>query len=191
MQAFFSFPKPRDLDDFVKNQHLKPFSYSEVGSTATDTPAHYDNDHNFIILGKGERVWKRAKQALKNWQHFPLPWTKVYPNTALLKEGETVAVFFRLFGLWWRNSAKIVYTFDEANRFGFAYGTLPVHVEKGEEVFWVERDKEGVISYHIKAFSKPAFWMAKMVYPIARMYQRKFVKDSKETMKRLSNKIKQ
>lgn len=187
MRASISFPKAKKLDIFIKKQITKPYSYPEVGATATDTilPTYYDNDHNFIELGQGEKVWGKAKVALQNWQQFPLPWTKIYPNTMPLEKGKIVAVLFSVFGLWWRNSAKIVYTFDEPNRFGFAYGTLPVHVEMGEEVFWIERNKQGHVSYHIKAFSRPAFWMTKLVYPIARMYQRRFVKDSMAQMKRL------
>ena len=186
MRASISFPNSKDLDDFIIEESSLTLTYPEVGTTATGEKfAHYDNDDNYIILGKGAKVWEKAKVALRNWQQFPLPWTKIYPNTRELKEGEVVVVMFRLMGIWWRNSAKIVYTFNESNRFGFAYGTLPGHIEMGEEVFWIERNKEEVVSYHIKAFSTPRFWLAKIAYPIARMYQRKFVKNSKETMLKL------
>lgn len=187
MIASISFPNHKALDNFIKTETPKGFTYSEVGATATGEKfIHYDNDYNQIVLGKGEKVWQKAKKVLRNWQHFPLLWTKIYPNTTELKKGAVVVVLFRLFGIWWRNSAKIVYAFDEINRFGFAYGTLPGHIEMGEEVFWVERDKEGIVSYHIKAFSKPRFWLARIAYPIARFYQRKFVKESKVIMQKLS-----
>lgn len=186
MIASISFPNHKALDNFIKKETSKAFTYPEVGATAMDKEfKHYDNDYNYIELGKGAEIWQKAKEALRNWQHFPLPWTKIYPNTTELKKGAVVVVMFRLFGIWWRNSAKIVYAFDESNRFGFAYGTLPGHIEMGEEVFWVERDATGMVSYHIKAFSKPRFWLAKIGYPIARFYQRKFVKESKVTMQKL------
>ena len=69
----------------------------------------------------------------------------------------------------------------------FAYGTLPGHIEKGEECFWIEKDNEGIITYHIKAFSKPAYLFIWLVYPIARFFQRRFVKQSMDRMKKLSN----
>lgn len=186
MRASIFFPNNTVLDKFIKVELPKALTYPEVGATkGSEQFRHYDHDYNHLILGNGEEVWKKAKAGLKNWQQFPMPWTKIYPNTTELKEGNVVVVLFRLFGIWWRNSAKIIYTFDEPNRFGFAYGTLPTHVEKGEEVFWVERDKAGVVSYHIKAFSTPRFWLTKLAYPIARMYQRKFAKESKEAMKKL------
>ena len=186
MRATINFPTTNSLDNFLILERIKNYSYSEVGATATTKAfAHYDNDYNHIIVEQGETVWQKAKNALRGWQQFPLPWTKIYPNTTELKTGEVVSVIFKVFGLWWKNSAKIVYTFDEPNRFGFAYGTLPGHIEMGEEVFWVERDDTGLVSYHIKAFSKPHFWLVKLGYPIARMYQRKFVKESKIAMKKL------
>ena len=186
MRATIFFPNTKALNEFLEKISGTDYAYKEVGATATNEKfPHYDNDYSSQIIGKGEEVWQKAKLALKNWQQFPLPWTKIFPNTTPLKKGETVAVLFRLFGLWWKNSTKIVYTFDEANRFGFAYGTLQNHVEMGEEVFWIEKDNEGNVSYHIKAFSKPKFWMAKLTYPMARIYQRKFVKESMATMKNL------
>ncbi|MCE7923585.1 MAG: DUF1990 family protein [Haliscomenobacteraceae bacterium CHB4] len=35
--------------------------------------------------------------------------------------------------------------------------------------------------YVIKAFSRPRFWMARLGYPLARWYQKKFVRDSKRS----------
>jgi len=186
MRATIFFPDHTTLDNFIQEELPKTYTYPEVGATKTNEQfAHYDNDNNQVIIGKGAEVWQKAKCALKNWQQFPLPWTKIYPNTTALEEGEVVVVLFRLFGIWWRNSAKIVYAFDEPNRFGFAYGTLPGHIETGEEVFWVEKDAEGVVSYHIKAFSTPRFWLARIAYPVARFFQRKFVKESKVAMQKL------
>ena len=102
-------------------------------------------------------------------------------------EGKTVAVFFYLFGLWWLNSCRIVYTMNDENCFGFAYGTLPGHVEKGEECFWIEKGSNGDVYYHIRAFSKPRIWLTKIGYPIARWQQRRFVKESMQRMKKLAN----
>ena len=56
--------------------------------------------------------------------------------------GATVAVLARTFGAWWISPARIVRTIDETTaegaRFGFASGTLPGHVESGEERFLIE-----------------------------------------------------
>jgi len=48
-----------------------------------------------------------------------------------------------------------VYVIDETvpvRRFGFAYGTLPAHVEQGEERFSVELHADGAVWYDLRAF---------------------------------------
>jgi hypothetical protein len=39
--------------------------------------------------------------------------------------------------------------------FGFAYGTLLGRPERGEESFHVRLDDQGVVSFHVVAFSRP------------------------------------
>jgi len=184
------YPNEEQLEAFKNRIALLPYSYDVVGASISDFPPNFDHDHNKVLLGKGELVWQNARKVLQNWQQFPTPWTAIYPNTTPLKKDEVVVVAFRLFGFWWFNGAHIVYAFDEINRFGFAYGTLTKHVEIGEECFWIERNEKGEIHYCIKAFSKPNYWYIKLVKPIARLYQRKFVHNSFETMKTIVNHLK-
>ena len=178
MQISISFPDRTQIKQFLKTESELDYSYQEVGASQAEQVQNYDNDHSSIYLGRGEALWSLAKTILDNWQQFPKNWTKILPAQAPLEVNQNVAVLFRMWGLWFTNSARIVYVLKEENRYGFAYGTLPGHVEKGEECFWIERAANGAIYYHIKAFSKPRFWLAKLGYPIARMYQRKFVRES-------------
>ncbi len=67
-------------------------------------------------------------------------------------------------------------------RFGFAYGTLPAHVEQGEERFTVERHANGEVWYDLRAFSKPRYWPVRIGKPLARRLQRRFVRDSQRAM---------
>ncbi len=156
-------PAGRQCTAFIEAEKNKPFSYAETGRTASPEPvAGYDNDFNSIILGKGEVVWEAAKSAVRNWKMFPGGWTFIYPGETPLREGEVVAMAARVLGLWWLNSCRIVYVIDEERRFGFAYGTLPGHAEKGEELFLVERAENGVIRYSMRAFSRPRHWLARL-----------------------------
>lgn len=186
-QVFIAFPRPKIRDAFLAKKEKLPFSYPEVNASKKTRVVGYDNDHNYVFLGKGEAVWNNARKALQKWQQFPSTWTKVEPEETPLEVGRTVAVNFRLFGLWWLNAARIVYVLDETNRFGFAYGTLPGHVEQGEECFWIEKETNGEIYYHIRAFSKPRFWVTRLGYPLARYFQRQFVLESMKIMKIKAN----
>ena len=74
----------------------------------------------------------------------------------------------RVFGLWWVNACRIVYRLDghdASRRYGFAYGTLPGHVEQGEERFMVEWDQEDNVWYDLRAFSRPRYWLVRLGYP--------------------------
>jgi uncharacterized protein (UPF0548 family) len=133
-------------------------------------------------------VYRRAVEALRGWRQFDLGWASIVPRGAPLEVGTTVAVLARHYGFWSLNSARVVYLVEDTNRakrFGFAYGTLPGHAEKGEERFVVERDREsGSVHYDVLAFSRPNHPLAWLGYPFARALQRRFARDSKEAMAR-------
>ena len=115
--------------------------------------------------------------ALNNWEQFPSNWTQIYDPHHKIAKNNTIVVLFRVLGVWWSNGARLVYTFDEPNQYGFAYGTLEGHAEEGEEVFWLEWSESDEIIYHIDAFSRPSHWLVWIGYPIARYHQRKFQKE--------------
>jgi uncharacterized protein (UPF0548 family) len=71
---------------------------------------------------------------------------------------------------------------DEPRRFGFAYGTLPGHVEAGEERFLVEWLADDAVWYDLLAISRPRYWGARLAYPLARRLQRTFAQRSRARM---------
>lgn len=176
-------PSIKSLDSYLEKSKKLTFSYKEVEATKGDFPKGYDHDFNEIEIGKGEAIWQAAKIAIRNWEMFLGDWAEIYPKNTPIEKGQVVSMYVRIFGTWWKNSCRIVYTFDEPNRFGFAYGTLTNHFEQGEEIFFVEKDETGRVVYKIQAFSKPRLWLVKLAYPFARFFQKKFVKESKANMK--------
>lgn len=175
-------PSEEDVRQFISSQQDLPFSYSQVGATQSQPPAGFTVDHNRIRLGDGEETYRRAVSALQIWKQFDLGWVTIVPPGKALEAGTTVAVEAKVFGFWSLNAARIVYVIDERQsqnaRFGFAYGTLPDHVECGEERFTVEWDKDDSVWYDIYAFSRPQHPLVKLGSPIARKLQKRFVKDS-------------
>jgi uncharacterized protein (UPF0548 family) len=88
-------------------------------------------------------------------------------------------------GVWWLNACRIIYVLDEqapVRRFGFAYGTLPAHVEQGEERFSVELQPDGSVWYDLRAFSRPRYWPVRLGKPFARRLQMRFVRESMTAM---------
>jgi uncharacterized protein (UPF0548 family) len=65
----------------------------------------------------------------------------------------------------------VVYTITEADRRGFAYGTLPGHPERGEEAFLVTITDGTDVHFRIRAFSRPATLPARLGGPLTRLAQ--------------------
>ncbi|GAA3125089.1 uncharacterized protein (UPF0548 family) [Kribbella aluminosa] len=63
-----------------------------------------------------------------------------------------------------------VWTVNEPDRIGFAYGTLQGHPESGEESFLVARAADGVY-VAIRAYSRPASWYTRLAGPVTRKAQ--------------------
>jgi uncharacterized protein (UPF0548 family) len=179
-------PSDDNAARFVASQRELPFTYAEVGATNATPPAGYNIDHNRIQLGSGEATYRRAVEALKQWRQFELGWVVIAPRGVPVETGATVAVKARAFGTWSLNATRIVYTIDEARRFGFAYGTLPDHVECGEERFVVEWLLDDAVWYDILAFSRPRHPLVRLSAPLARRLQRQFARDSLNRMKTLA-----
>jgi uncharacterized protein (UPF0548 family) len=179
-------PSEHDAVEFVNGQRNLPFTYDEVGATNTTPPSDYNVDHNRIQIGTGEAVYKRGVEALKNWRQFDLGWVTVVPRGVPIAVGSTVAVKARAFGTWSLNASRVVYTIEETTRFGFAYGTLPDHVECGEERFLIEWQPDDSVWYDIFAFSRPQHPFVQLGRPLARMLQKRFARDSLSKMQSLA-----
>jgi len=64
-------------------------------------------------------------------------------------------------------------------KFGFAYGTLPGHVESGEDRIVIEWDQgDNIVHYDILAFSRPSHILTRLGYPAVRRMQKRFGRDS-------------
>lgn len=111
------------------------------------------------------------------------------PARLRVREGRTLAVLGRHFPFWSLNAIRIVYLLaDETNgivRFGFAYGTLPGHMESGEERFLVEWKREDdSVWYDLLGFARWRHPLARLGSFYARRVVRRFARDSARAMLR-------
>ena len=184
-------PSVESIRPFLAAQAKLPFTYSAVGATAGTPPDGYVVDHTRIKLGEGEQVFHSARAALRRWEQFHLGWVEAWSPGTPIQSGEVVAVMGRAIGLWWLNACRIVYVVDELGpicMFGFAYGTLPGHVESGEERFLIQWDQgENSVWYDILAFSRPNHFLTRLGYPMVRRTQKRFGRDSASSMFRAVN----
>jgi uncharacterized protein (UPF0548 family) len=185
---FFKKPSPESIREFLAAQKQQQFSYAHLGASRTMAPSGYILDHNRIRLGEGRFAFERAKDAIKHWKMFDIPWLELFWPDALIEAGSTVAIAVSHLGFWSLNAARIVYTVEEQRgtleRYGFAYGTLGDHAEMGEERFTVEfHSGNESVWYDLYAFSRPRPF-ALLAFPYTRSLQKKFASDSKFAMQK-------
>ena len=147
-------------------------TYTAAGTTRTaGKPPGFRLDRYTEALGP-RSGWDRAVEGLRSWAAHRGAGAQIFPEEAQLREGETLLVLLRAGPLHVIAPCRVVYLIDEADRFGFAYATLPGHPEQGEEAFVIEADANG-LAFHVTAFSRPAETLAKIGAPVGRMVQRR------------------
>jgi uncharacterized protein (UPF0548 family) len=184
---FLRRPSKETIEQFLEESRNLPLSYADPGLAGTAHP-DFDLDETVVLVGHGDEAYERAKNALVSWAHFGFDWVDVIPRTPSIEPGRVVAVLIRHLGFWSLNGCRIVYVVGDRSRgwrFGFAYGTLSNHAERGEEIFEVFRMPEtGEVGYRIRAASRPGAALARVGYPIVRVLQARFRRDSAEAMRR-------
>jgi uncharacterized protein (UPF0548 family) len=188
-------PSDESRQRFLESQRGLAFTYESVGGTAPggELPVGYAVDRLSVALGSGRELFMAARCGIEAWAQFDLGWCEAWPRETPIRSGQVVAVVARSMGLWWTNATRIVYVVDEAAgpdgavtmKFGFAYGTLPGHVEMGEELFLVEWDRAtDAVTYSILAFSRPRHPLVRLGRPLVRRLQQRFREDSAAALQR-------
>lgn len=180
-------PPNARIGRFLDDQRSLPFSYPEVGASRDGAPPGYPVNHLRGRLGVGPEAFARAAEALRSWKMYETGWTKLCWPDVPITAGTVVGVLGRHFGLWSLNACRIVYVIEEEasllRRYGFAFGTLPGHVERGEERFTVEWHRaDDSVSYEVFAFARPAHPLASVGPPFVRLVQRRFAAASLRAM---------
>jgi len=180
-------PNAREIEEFIRNSQSLPLSYDQIG-VAKQSRSDFRIDEALGAIGRGMPAFERAKLALREWRHFELGWVESFPKNASIEPATTVAVLIHHFGFWSLNGCRVVYGVGDRRSntgFGFAYGTLTNHAEMGEEIFQVSISPESEeVSYSIRAASKPRAALASIAYPIARLLQARFRRESISAMRR-------
>jgi uncharacterized protein (UPF0548 family) len=180
-------PSQDDISEFLDQSRDLPLSYDPVG-IARQSPKGFNSDLASAVIGHDRETFERAKIALAQWRHYEMGWVELFPRGASIEPGTVVAVLVRHLGFWSLNGCRVVYGIGDpqtGSSFGFAYGTLTNHAELGEEIFEVvlEPESEEVV-YRIRAVSKPRAALARIGFPITRVFQERFRRDSLSALQR-------
>jgi uncharacterized protein (UPF0548 family) len=191
MSSVFSLRKPTAaaVRAVLDEQGNRPLTYPDVGTVEQGTPAGYLTNSVRIHLGSGELVFEAAVAALRKWQQFDVGWVELCWPTTVPEVGAVVGVLARAWGVWALSVSRIVAVIDErgeqSRRFAVIYGTLPQHVESGEERFLIEWNRsDDSVWYDVQAFFRPHHPLVRWGWPLLQRYPRKFVRESAEAMRR-------
>jgi uncharacterized protein (UPF0548 family) len=184
---FLTKPSRERIQLLIDSRRTGPFNYAEVGQSRGPTPPGYASNHGRIRLGRGVATFNKAVEALRCWKMFDLGWVSLCWPDAEIEVGTTVAVLARHFGFWSLHPSRIVFLVDDDDarmrRIGFAYGTLQGHGERGEETFiieWLHADDS--VWYDLRSFSRPGQQLTALGYPVTRMLQKRFARESTRRM---------
>jgi uncharacterized protein (UPF0548 family) len=148
-------------------RHAEP-TYDHVGSTLGAAPAGVGVHHDRRIV-VGELT--AAAEALARWvPHTGIGGRVVPDGPAAL--GETICVVVPFGPVELCVPDRIVVVIDEPRRVGFAYGTLPGHPERGEELFLAETVEARRVRLSVTVHAVPASVPARVGAPITRWFQR-------------------
>jgi uncharacterized protein (UPF0548 family) len=146
-----------------------PFTYEEVGATASGRQPGYDWLERSAALARQD--FESACTDLFMWRLHERAGLRVQASESPLRQGTVVLMHLGLGPASIRIPCRVTYVINEPKVRGFAYGTLPGHPESGEERFVLEQRRDGTISIAITAFSRPASRLATLGGPFTRRVQ--------------------
>jgi uncharacterized protein (UPF0548 family) len=175
----FVFGRPSDgkLAEVLDHVAATPLTYDEVGATLAPRPGAeslpgYHHARAARSLGQGDAVFAAACAGIRGWQLHRGQGFRVAPADPPIAVGTEVVTAIPLAGpVHVLAACRIVGVVDQADRYGFAYGTLQVHPASGEEAFVVERTADGEVRAVITAFSRPRHPLVRLGGPVARRQQ--------------------
>jgi uncharacterized protein (UPF0548 family) len=148
-------------------------TYPEVGATRDEgaaLPAGYRHVRRRLRVGRDRSAFDALVAGMRTWG--------IHRGAGLGVREEGPPALGRDFAsglgvgplrLW--SPCRIVWLADEPDRYGYGFGTLPGHPERGEEAMLAELDADGDVWFTVRAFSRPVAWYARLGGPVANLAQ--------------------
>jgi uncharacterized protein (UPF0548 family) len=163
------------------------FSYDVVGSTRfAETPPGYHRLELHTKIGDGDEVFRRAGEALMTWKVHNKAGVRIKATDSPAVIGTNSLGRLGIGSLGLAVLCRVVWTVDEPDQIGFAYGTLEGHPEAGEEAFLVTREADGVY-FTVRTYSRAGTWYTRLGGPATRAAQSLFAHRYANALKRLAN----
>jgi uncharacterized protein (UPF0548 family) len=169
-------PSDDDLARVLVESSSAALTYSHVGSTLPAGPGGTRLRVHRRVLGTGGSTYASAVAALRGWAPQRATGARVLPEDAPLVTGTTVVVALPVGPVTALAANRVVGVIEERRRFGFAYGSLPVHPFSGEESFVVEHLDSDEVRATISVESRPRALLARLGAPVVPLVQREIIR---------------
>jgi uncharacterized protein (UPF0548 family) len=167
-------PSAMALSALLDSLAAEPVTYPGVGATLRGgSPPGWSTISGSTVVGHGDDAFADAGAAIRAWAMQVGGGFRLVPEGAPVEVGTQVAVVAPAGPFAAVACCRVVAVVDEPGRFGFAYGTLPVHPARGEEAFVVTHEPDGSVVFTVSAFSRPRVPAARLAGPAARWMQRR------------------
>lgn len=188
--SLFSLRRPGDVnirETLERHRHV-PFSYREVGAIEREHPAGYLRNEVRFQVGTGAAAYDAAVAALRHWKQFDVGWVQLCWPSTTPAPGAVMGVLAHVFGVWALSVTRVVDVIEETSprrRFAVIYGTLPQHVECGEERFQVEyHPDDNSVWYEVRAFYRLHHPLVRWTRPLVGHLPHRFLRQSAVAMQR-------
>ena len=121
---------------------------------AAPLPHGWFRDELEDVVGHGDAAFVAACDALRAWRAHAGAGIAVSSPPTPIAVGGVVAMALGVGPVWTIGACRIVAVVDERDAFGFAYGTLAGHPERGEESWVLRRRSDGDVTLTVRAISR-------------------------------------
>lgn len=152
-------------------------TYGFAGDLLGDHPPPLDLEVERVV-GRGDTAFAAAVACLRTFGPQRAVAT-VWPTDATVAPGADIVVALGLGPITVVALDRVVGVVDEPRRWGFAYGTLPGHIEVGEEAFVATHEPDDTVVVRISASAHVALpgraVLQRILLPIQRRYAQRYL----------------
>ncbi|MFD9334330.1 DUF1990 family protein [Streptomyces sp. NPDC060028] len=153
------------------------FNYPDRGATRRrPLPAAYHHLHHRTRIGYGRAVFEAAGDAVRTFAMHRATGALVRADGETARPGVRVDIGLGFGALRITVPCRVLWTPDEPDLAGFAYGTLTGHPEAGEESFLVRLAADGAVWFEVTAFSRPGVWYTRLAGPVVPVLQKGYAR---------------
>ncbi|WP_249714116.1 DUF1990 family protein [Rhizomonospora bruguierae] len=165
---------------------MSEFTYPEVGATRDGRlPAGYHHLRYRRYVADRE-AFGAAAEAVLTWRVHRAAGMRMDASAERAGPGVHVTTGLGVGPLRLSAPCEVVWSVDEPDEAGFAYGTLSGHPERGEESFLVTRDGKGRVWFTVTSFSRADRWFTRLAGPGTVAFQQLYARRLAATLRNLA-----